>query len=96
MSGIYIKGMEMPKCCYDCNFCRHYDEPNQGYFCIVLLADLHRKPITEERVKNCPLVPVPEHGDLIDRSQAVVEEDTYYQCYNIIAPTIIPADEGSE
>lgn len=66
--SVLIKGMEMPSCCYDCNFCRHYDEPNQGYYCVALCSDLHRENITEKRSKGCPLVELPPHEDLIGRN----------------------------
>ena len=64
--SILIREMEMPKSCYDCYFCRTYDEPNQGYFCIPLFADLHRTDFTKKRIDACPLVEVPKHGRLID------------------------------
>ncbi len=67
--GVYVR-MQMPKNCYDCNFCRHYDEPNQGYCCVAWLIDLHNVDIQKERCQACPLVEVPEpHGDLIDKSE---------------------------
>ena len=64
--SIIVKDMEMPKTCYDCYFCRTYDEPNQGYFCIPLFADLHRTDFTKKRIDACPLIEVPPHGRLID------------------------------
>lgn len=64
--SVLIKGMEMPNTCYECNFCQHYVEPNQGYYCVALFADLHRTGINNERNENCPLVEVPKHGRLID------------------------------
>lgn len=65
MSGIYIKGMEMPKNCYDCDLC--YD--------LIACNDLdegfsHRADGTfsprKKRLPNCPLIEVPQHGRLID------------------------------
>lgn len=88
MSGIYIPGMEMPKHCWSCCF---HDEVDD---CIILKESCMTVWGEQKRLDNCPLISVPDHGYLIDRSQAVVEEDTYYQCYNIIAPTIIPAEGG--
>ena len=70
MSGIYIKGMEMPKCCYDCELidivtsCPLYDIPSEAYCQI----DYIRK----RRDKDCPLIEVPTpHGDLIDRDALI-------------------------
>lgn len=69
--SVLIKSMEMPKSCYDCYFCRTYDEPNQGYFCIPLFADLHRTDFTKKRIDACPLIEVPTpHDDLIGRETA--------------------------
>lgn len=53
MSGIYIPKMEMPKSCGECRF--------YGEYCYAK-GD-------ENKYSNlpCPLVPVPEHGDLIDK-----------------------------
>ena len=59
--SILIKEMEMPENCYDCLFCRYYDEPNQGLFCIPLCADLHRTDYIEKRLDACPLVHVPNN-----------------------------------
>jgi hypothetical protein len=59
MSGIYIKGMEMPKNCDDCHFdfdCP-YDESQDGY------------KMMGGRPRKCPLIPVPPHGDLVDRAE---------------------------
>lgn len=50
--GVYIKGIEMPKSCAGC-------------FANCILRQyswsFYRRP------DNCPLVPVPPHGDLIER-----------------------------
>lgn len=66
--GVYICGMEMPHSCSDCPMC--YDMMD----CAV--SDLrfwkNREEINEfdfcqERHPSCPLIPVPSHGDLIER-----------------------------
>lgn len=102
--GVYIKGMEMPKCCASCDVaCLHY--LNRGLD--GLLAKICR---IESRLPNCPLVPVPPHGDLIDKETVrknLVEElqrnkdpfpyQSYYPSWNdavmamLSAPTIITA-----
>ena len=62
-------------------------------------------PCTRERLDNCPLVPVPPHGGLIDREALLKkcefvctdgDEDIRAVRYSIIenAPSIIPAEEG--
>lgn len=104
--SILIREMEMPKSCYDCYFCRIYDEPNQGYFCIPLFADLHRTDFTKKRIDACPLVEVPPHGRLIDadaleqecQKRLLVCTDQFQRPYEVLraitlAPTIIPASK---
>lgn len=58
MSGIYIPGMEMPTSCAEClDIGWHY------------VFECHLDDMEDgERLPTCPLVPVPEHGDLIDKS----------------------------
>lgn len=66
--GVYIKGFDFPKACWFCDFCRAYNEPNHGYFCCALDADLDKTTeiIQTQRDKHCPLVEVKPHGRLID------------------------------
>lgn len=61
--GIYIKGMEMPERCWDCDLC--YD----SFYCRPLriqFSDMEDFEPAERRLSDCPLVPVPKHGRLID------------------------------
>ncbi len=62
VSGIYIPGMEMPKKCANCKV--EYSSFG-GYYCPFssTSTNLHRR---EERLSICPLIPVPDHGRLID------------------------------
>lgn len=55
MSGVYIKGMEMPKNCDVCPF---------NVFKICLINTLQEGKYTVTH--SCPLIPVPDHGRLID------------------------------
>lgn len=77
--SVYIKGMEMPTCCWGCA-CYHrkvddgyYDYDvcqasgtvfNDGYASVTG----HKDKIDpfKARLDNCPLLPVPDHGRLID------------------------------
>jgi hypothetical protein len=54
-----------------------------------------------ERHPDCPLVPVPPHGDLIDRDSFIEFIKTHWDSYDQwfveqleARPTIIPAEEG--
>jgi len=66
MSGIYIPGMEMPTSCCACPFFK--SNMSKQLFCKAFGAfdrkDYDKLPL--ERMKNCPLIPVPEHGRLIE------------------------------
>ena len=78
MSDIIIKGMEMPTAEEKCKFCQ--PAPFRAPFCVIN-GVCHG-------VDDCPLVPVPPHGDLIDR-------DAYQYSGDLVdEPVIIPAEEG--
>lgn len=110
MSGVYIKGMEMPTSCYDCP-CNKDD--GFGFFtCGVTKSecDFIRLP------SDCPLIPVPDHGrgidaDLLCKVLQRNSEDEWnknvapfswsyaYDCVKDTVenmPTIIPADHIGE
>lgn len=97
--------MEMPKSCSVCPMCGLYSEHK---------GDVHRCDITfypveyedglEKRHKDCPLVPVPPHGDLIDRDKIayfkddsnLVDFDYAYRSQINSMPAVIPAEEGEK
>jgi len=97
MSGIYIPGMEMPASCGFCPFENHTDD---GYECRIngCLTEYQKRP------DGCPLVPVPDHGRLIDADAVRTQIDkdrpgrAYKDAWTLTvidhAPTIIPAEEG--
>jgi len=68
--GVYIKGMEMPSGCISCDFCNPFVEKP---YCRRLMKRVPK--VT--RLDNCPLVPVPPHGDLIDRDKLEKDIDKY-------------------
>ena len=66
MSGVYIKGMEMPETCYECPC-----GDNEFYQCCATKErfSYHRDEYgypDGERQDWCPLISVPDHGRLID------------------------------
>ena len=70
MSGVYIKGMEMPTSCGDCKafVCyRQWAGDAGDCFCGITKNDAKAK----EKNADCPLVPVPPHGRLIDADDAI-------------------------
>lgn len=68
--AIYIKGMEMPKGCRDCQF-------EDWGKCIAIRPIRMTRHMSEEREVYCPLTEIPEpHGRLIDESTIM---DVYYE-----------------
>ena len=94
--SVYIKGMEMPKRCYTCP-CADLE----FYDCNLMPGTRIEQ---HKRLDDCPLVPVPDHGRLVDKDvvcaecRRVAEEyDGIYPdctyCPIHLAPTIIPGEE---
>ena len=97
--SVLIKGMEMPKDCIKCRFCTF-----TGGYWKCLVDGSHADFGGTCRPSECPLVPVPPHGDLIERNALFKkcefvctddDEDIRAVRYSIIenASTIIPASE---
>ena len=102
--GVYIN-MEMPTRCGRCDMCIPVfdDGMFDHYECCITAAIIDN---LGEKTEDCPLVPVPPHGDLIDRKVAF----DYWLCASwdflwsptdenikkVLAatPTIIQAEEG--
>lgn len=66
--GVYIKGMEMPTSCLECDWCAH-TIPADNYICYRLnraVIGVAVEDVNETVNACCPLVPVPPHGRLID------------------------------
>ena len=73
MSGVFIKGMEMPTSCFQCEFRTKIDPDN--LMCIISQKTFEdRFYHIEHRDESCPLVPVPDHGRLIDADALWKEE----------------------
>ena len=69
MAGVYIKGMEMPKTCEDCNlesFCDLWVVARR-------MCDCEDHKGATIRHPDCPLIEVPDHGRLID-ADALIQE----------------------
>jgi hypothetical protein len=97
--GIYIEGMKMPK---SCGYCPLRHEARDGDECYLgaSLTEYQKRP------DDCPLVPVPPHGRLIDadelcnRLEKAGKIKPYLESglnvaisFALTAPTIIPAEE---
>ena len=108
MSGVYIPGMEMPKSCFQCQF-RTKVDPDNLMCCISQKTFEDRFYHIEHRDQSCPLLHVPDHGDLIDREKMrdywlcaswdcpnmdVGSEKDVFAVINAV-PTIIPGEEAT-
>lgn len=97
--SILITGMEMPQSCVLCRMSEyHVTSP----YCKITEAKILRN---RDRNNDCPLVPVPAHGDLIDRdkfrSTVFIGEQWLYSWDELedaidYASTIIPAEPAEE
>ena len=98
--SVLVKGMEMPISCWRCPLCLTVDPDT--YRCIPTGQEFESTfDAIDHIVRPCPLVEVPPHGDLIDRS--ALEKDTEWSEYEDdftsysdacirYAPVIIPAE----
>ena len=110
--GVYIKGIEMPKNCDGCRIMALEDTNCEAelYCGCPIVFKAHPQGV-DHRPDYCPLIPVPEHGRLIDANALYKEafkrsetKDGYYNCLEPViscytidnAPTIIPADPAEE
>lgn len=88
--SVLVKGIEMPK---NCDNCWALDEYGDYPRCRITEEQRgYNFPIREKRMDDCPFVPVPLHGRLIDA-------DDFFRSfpelipYEFAAPTIIQAEE---
>ena len=115
MSGVYVKGMAMPESCRKCKLMMNCDEC-EGWKCYCLplsktigyLEKFRDEPyvLTDKRHEDCPLVPVPDHGRLIDADAILNSKGVgtqiagwgkmYHETVIEYAPTIIPADPADK
>ena len=94
--SVYIKGMDMPKNCEECAI-KSWDTVD--YVCPFSGVPT----LCIGRQDDCPLIPIPDHGRLIDADALQAEcfpEPTFiaemlFRKVNN-APTIIPADKEAE
>ena len=101
--SVLIKGMEMPKNCFDCPI------GSDGAVCVLLgIGDgyLYHKhdafDAATERLPNCPLIELPPHGRLIDAdefykdiNESILLTDGFKDAFNLWfdeQPTIIEAE----
>lgn len=104
--GVYIN-MEMPTRCGRCDMCITEADGDIDFHkaCCITGAVIEN---LGEKMEDCPLVPVPEHGDLVDRD--ALAEDGWVLTKQVMRmggyaihelplknptiPVIIPTEEG--
>lgn len=65
--SMLIKGMEMPTSCENCELAKHFDGYNENDC-----------PFNAFSFYDCPIVALPDHGDLIERD--ALKEDMADKC----------------
>ena len=97
--SILIKGMEMPESCWRCCLSQLYEKPRAMLVCEITHEEVLRNKIDG----NCPLVPVPPHGRLIDADKIRYHSGTWEKGFDwvmqseiALMPTVIPADKDGE
>ena len=90
MAGVYIPGMNLPKCCSKCGFYQWHYDGGWGQYdkCSanhVTCNDSYDKNAPrldpfKEKLSTCPLVEVPDHGDLIDKNRMIDVLHTGSKC----------------
>lgn len=82
MADILIRGMEMPKSCFDCIFeNRFFGKIGCNNLPGMFANELNAIAYTTERNPFCPLIPLPEgHGDLIDLDAFRAENGMNAKC----------------
>lgn len=77
--SVLVKGMKMPKCCYDCEL---IDVVESCPCYSMTLAEFIEFPwIRKARHRYCPLVELPQHGDLVDKQKMAETNEQHYKIF---------------
>lgn len=71
MSGVYIKGLKMPKLCEECEFIQY---GGMGEWCYITEKDIQPDVAHSSTPTDCPLVFVTDHGYLVLKDGEIVEK----------------------
>ena len=88
--SVLIKGLAMPDCCWNCPCLDgEYGECN---------ISGEKIKIADGRLTDCPLIKLPDHGDLIDRDAVKIRTMDYWDLRDAMddAPVVIPAERSEE
>ena len=76
--GVYIKNMEMPTNCGECLLAK-LSPTGESLTCNYMLSRVSWK----ERPFDCPLVPIPKHGRLIDADALTETTNGIWDCNDL-------------
>ena len=104
--SVLIKGIQMPTRCECCRFSGFGGLRNERVVCMFTGENAYMN--TVQYLDDCPLVPIPPHGRLIEK-EPIIKYITDglnigrfgYDAIEVLAeieyaPTIIPEEEGEE
>ena len=102
--SVLVKGMKMPKHCFECTFYKAMEVDHCFRDWCVLERAIEPKAYVPD---DCPLVEVPPHGDLIDKEKLLKYAGDCYDSENhllyavgtgtiLLMPTIIEAEKGEQ
>lgn len=92
--SILIRGMEMPTSCVNCRFSGFGGLRNERVVCMHTGSNAYMNEV--QYLDDCPLVPVPPHGALIDRDDFFATCPELVDGYKRISDdfVVIPAEEA--
>ena len=106
--SVIIKGLAMPTSCAECEIEAHYENSygdEYGHFCPIGYKAYTSEIRYKKRRDDCPLVPVTDHGDLIDGdklykdiTESILLTDEFkeaFKLFYIAQEIVIPGDEGT-
>ena len=82
MADLLIRNMKIPKTCQDCMIEQHEEDWYGDEFsheCAFIYKGYTRECRRDGRLKECPLIEVPSHGDLIDKKELAKELQLMYE-----------------
>ncbi|MBQ2641331.1 MAG: hypothetical protein IJG15_04965 [Lachnospiraceae bacterium] len=106
--SVYIPGIEMPESCQDCIFCSFETDYEDDCYFVCHAIPKQIIPFSSERQEECPLIPVPPHGrlidadaliiDLMDRGIEGLQTDDWHEIQQTVedAPAIISAEKEEQ
>lgn len=93
MSGVYIKGMQMPERWKSCASCQFVFTGGVNWATCQFIRGPLRRTGDDGKLPDCPIHPLRGHGRLIDADALLALCPELKEYLDTMAPTVIPADE---